>query len=155
MTEEAMNFDSTFNVEEEAKEDPLCPTGNYSGNTINVTFDSQRQSINWDVVLEDTDAMMSDGETPVTGQRYTYRNWLPRAGDDSIMTPSGRSTKRQAKINMLQQFAKGMNIEMNTPDAIAEGINEGLWIGLPVIIQISSSEYQGRVRNQVDTMVAN
>lgn len=69
------------------------------------------------------------------------------------MTPKGRSTKRQAKINMLKQFADGMKVNMNGKNEIVEGISQGLWLGIPVIVKLNLETYEGRTRNNIDRMV--
>ena len=137
-----MHIETDFNLEEEYKPPPLAPQGNYIGNTTGVTFDQSNQALVWETVLVDNGGVMSDGETPVDGQKFYYRNWLPRPGDKEIMTASGRSTKRQAKINM------------GTPKAVQDAIEAGDWVGLDVLVSLGISEYQGRVRNEITKMVA-
>jgi len=154
-TMEEMQFDSDFNVDDEYKEDPLAPAGTYQGHVVQVTFDSKQQAIVWRVILADNGGTMSDGETPIDGSAHYFRNWLPRAGDENLQTPSGRSNKRQAKINMMKKFAEGMQISMNTKDEIIRGISEGLWMGIPVFVKINLDTYQGVTRNVVDQMIRN
>lgn len=154
-TMEDIQFDSDFNVEEEFKEDPLAPAGTYQGHVVQVSFNSEQQSIVWRVVLADNGGTMSDGETPIDGSAHYFRNWLPRAGDENLATPSGRSNKRQAKINMMKKFADGMQISMGTKEEIIKGITEGLWIGIPVFVKINLDTYQGVTRNVVDQMIRN
>lgn len=146
-------FSADFNVEEEFKPEPLAPQGSYKGHTIQVGFDPEGQCIVWTVAFSGNTGTMSDGVTPIDGQRYQYRNWLPKPGDKDIMTPKGRSTKHQAKINMLKQFADGMKINMNTKNDIIEGITQGLWLGIPVIVKLTIETYEGRTRNNIDRMV--
>lgn len=146
-------FESDFSIQDEFKPDPLAPVGSYKGHVIQVGFDAQAQCIVWTVALQGNSGLMSDGATPIDGQRFQYRNWLPRAGDENIMTPKGRSTKRQAKINMMKQFADGMKINMNGKNEIVEGISQGLWLGIPVIVKLTLETYEGRTRNNIDRMV--
>ena len=153
-TTEGINIDTDFSLDDEYKPDPLAPTGNYLGAVAGVAFEPANQAIAWKVVLADNGGVMSDGETPVDGQTYYYRNWLPRPGDENTMTFSGRSTKRQAKINMMKQFADDMKINMDTPSVIAEAIDNGEWVGLDVITSLAIEEYQGRTRNTISRMVA-
>ena len=151
---EGINIDTDFSLDDEFKPDPLAPTGNYLGAVAAVAFEVANQAVAWKVTLNDHGGVMSDGETPIDGQTYYYRNWLPRPGDESTMTASGRSTKRQAKINMMKQFADDMKINMDTPAIIAEGIDGGEWVGIDVIVSLTIEEYQGRTRNNINKMVA-
>lgn len=152
-TEGGINIDSDFSLDDEYKPDPLAPIGNYLGSIAAVAFEPANQAIAWKVVLGENGGVMSDGETPLDGQVYYYRNWLPRPGDENEMTASGRSSKRQAKINMMKQFADGMKINMDSPSIIASSIEGGEWVGLDVIVSLNIEEYQGRVRNTVTRMV--
>ena len=148
-------FDTDFNVEDEFKTPPLIPNGKYEGNVTEVKFDPASSSLVWQVVLiADSDTLMSDNETPVNGSLVFYRNWLPKSGDENIRTKNGKSTKRQAKINMLQEFQKKMRINMNTPDAIVDGVGNGEWIGLNVVVLVEVREWEGRLSNQVKDMSA-
>jgi len=79
---------------------------------------------------------------------------MPKAGDKNEMTKDGRQTKHQSKINMMKRFADGMKINMNTKQIIAEAIANQDWVGIPVIVSITLSEYQGVTRNQINKMVA-
>jgi len=158
-TQETMPTDSQiesdFNIQDEYRPDPLAPPGTYQGNVIQVGFDPQGQAIVWTVALQGNHGSMSDGETEINGQHFQYRNWLPRAGDENIMTPKGRSTKRQAKINMLKQFADEMQVSMNSKEEIVEGISEGLWLGIPVFVKLTIETYEGRTRNNINRMSRN
>lgn len=145
-------IESDFSVSDEFKPEPLAPVGTYKGHVIQVGFDAAGQAIVWTVCLAGNSGTMSDGATPVDGQRFQYRNWLPRPGDENIMTPKGRSTKRQAKINMLKQFADAMKVNMNGKPEIIQGISEGLWMGIPVIVKLTLDTYEGRTRNNIDRM---
>jgi hypothetical protein len=155
MENQDMQFESDFNVDDEYKPDPLAPAGTYQGHVIQVSFNSEQQCIVWTVVLADNGGIMSDGETAIDGSRHYFRNWLPRAGDENLATPSGRSNKRQAKINMMKKFAEGMQVNMSTKDEIIRGITEGLWMGIPVFAKISLNTWQGVTRNQIDQMIRN
>jgi hypothetical protein len=140
---------SDFNAEEEYKPMPLIPTGQYFANVTEVKIDEEAQAIVWTFVLADNGGLMSDGETSVDGTPITLKNWLPKPGDEEELTTSGKQTKRQAKINMLKQFADGMGVNMNTPMNILDAIANSEWIGLRAKLQISVREYEGRVFNEV------
>ena len=154
--EEATGFlpDTDFDLEDEFKPEPLVPNGNYRGNVIAVGFEPAQNAIAWKVTLADNGGVMSDGETPIDGWSGYSRNWLPKVGDENVMTKDGRQTKRQSKINMQKRFAEEMKINMNTPQIIAESIANQDWVGIPVIVTIGMSEYQGRTRNDINRMVA-
>ena len=142
-----------FSLSDEYKPDPICAGGNYRGNVVLVSVEGARQCVAWKVCLAGNGGFMSDAETPIDGSHHYYRNWLPKQGDENIMTSSGRSTKRQAKINMMKQFSEGLKVSMDTPQEIMKNIQEGNWIGLPVIVTLGIDSYQGVVRNQIEQMV--
>lgn len=148
-------FDTEFNVDEEFKPAPLIPNGRYEGNVTNVKFDPSSFALVWEITLiADSDVAMSDGETPVNGNVVYYRNWLPKAGDESIRTKTGKMTKRQAKINMLKEFSKNMQISMNTPQEIMDGVNNQEWVGLSVLVTVEIREWEGRFSNNVKDIAA-
>lgn len=145
---------TSFNLENDYHEDPLVPQGNYYASVTGVSIDTEKAAIVWKIVLQGNGAVMSDGETEVEGASLFFRNWLPRPGDETEMTTTGRTTKFQSKVNQLAKFAKGMNINMNTPQAIQDAIDNGEWIGLDVLATVAISEYQGTTRNDVSRMSA-
>ena len=143
---------TSFNLENDFHEEPLVPQGNYYASVTGVSIDTEKSAIVWKLVLQGNGAVMSDGETEVEGATLFFRNWLPRPGDETEMTTTGRTTKFQSKVNQLAKFAKGMNINMNTPQAIQDAIDNGEWIGLDVLASVTISEYQGTTRNDVSRM---
>ena len=156
-TTEIQDMTTEFNLENDFKAEPLVPNGNYSANVVEVTFKPTQACIAWKIVLDGNGNFMSDGETSVDGVTLFCNNWLPKKGDESTMTPSGRSTKFQSKVNQLAAFAKGMNLNMNSMSVIQEAIENGDYIGLAVKVKVSSQEYpkdSGKFNNQVDQMVA-
>jgi hypothetical protein len=146
-------LDTDFDLEEEYKPEPLIPGGNYRGNVIGVVYEPERSAIAWKIALDGNGGVMSDGETSVDGSHQYFRNFIPKPGDEAEMAKDGRQTKRQTKINMMKRFADGMKINMNSPQIIAESIQNQDWIGLPVICAIVLNEYLGVTRNQINTMV--
>ncbi len=144
----ALNQD--FSLEDEYKQPPLVPQGNYQGNVTKVAVD--KGAIVWHITLDGNDGFQSDGSTPIDGQLVWYRNWLPKPGDENEMIKSGGQTKRQWKINALSDFAKVMKVNMNTPQDIVEAIENADWIGLRVVCAVALDEYQGVVRNVVNKM---
>lgn len=151
---EDFEVESDFNVEDEYKPTPFVPAGIYHANVLHVGFSGEDQTIVWTICLEGNGGFMSDGETPIDGVQLTYKNWLPKIGDENILTKSGKSTKRQAKINMLADFGKDMKINVNTSKVIRDALLNGEWIGLSVLATVGLREYEGRVYNEVKKMVA-
>lgn len=155
ITEGGFAFDSDFNVDEEYKAPALIPNGTYEGNVTNVSFDAAAKALVWDITLiADSDVLMSDNEMPVNGCAVQYKNWFPLVGDDETRTKNGKMTKRQAKINMIKEFSKKMRIDMNTPEAIMNGVSNAEWIGIGVIVEVEVREYEGRLSNQVKNIKA-
>lgn len=148
------SIDTDFNLEDEYKPSPLIPQGNYLGAVTGVTFDNEAQCLTWEVTIHSSGIYASDGETAVDGMRVYYRNWLPKPGDDTLLTKRGDQTKRQAKINMLKDFADKMRISMNSPSDIINSIREQSWVGIEVSLSVIVSEYDGRIRNEVTKMAA-
>lgn len=152
-----VDVNTEFNLENDFKPEPLLPNGVYSGNVIEVSLKLEKACIQWKVALDGNGGYMNDGETPIDGNTVYFNNWLPKKGDEATMTPSGRTTKHQSKVNQLARFAKAMGINMNTIGAIRESIDNGDWIGLPVKITIGTSEYpanSGQFKNDTNQMVA-
>lgn len=145
---------ANFDVSTEYKPDPLIPNGKYHAAVKAVRADAKQYCIVWTVVLQDNDVYASDGETLVDGMELTSRNWLPKPGDENEFSKSGKTTKRQSKINMLKKFSDRMKINMSSPMKIAESISNGDWIGLDVVIDVTTSEYKGEVRNDVNSMTS-
>jgi hypothetical protein len=153
--DEGFKFDTSFNAEEEYKIAPLVPVGNYEGYVTKVEFSAADNALVWDISLKaEQDVLMSDNETPVNGVTMNYKNWFPKAGDETTRTTSGKMTKRQAKINMLKDFQDKMRINMNTPQDIIEGVQNAEWVGIEVLVTVEIREYQGRFSNQIKQLVA-
>jgi hypothetical protein len=150
-----------FDLTAEFKPFPLVPNGTYHGSVTNVSFDPEKQVINWQLTLNENGGLCNDGETPVDGVQLMFNNWLPLVGDENVTDRSGRGTKRQAKINMLSQFAGNMKINMNSAKIISQAIVNKEWIGLAIDAKVKISEYQdavtkvgtGRFRNDVERMI--
>jgi hypothetical protein len=144
-----------FDTETEYKPVPLISKGRYSGHVTKVIFDPENQTIVWTVTFGGNEGqVLMDGETQVDGVTLTYKNWLPKPGDEDEMTKTGRQTKRQAKINMLKDFADAMKVNMSSPKIIVESLANQDWIGHGVACEVGFSTYQGRTFNQIDRMVA-
>ncbi len=139
-----------FNVEDEYKPNPLIPQGTYHGVVTKVTYSPAQSCIVWDFCLHDNGGAMNDGETPIDGAHVFARNWLPKPGDENIMTASGRNTKRQSKINMLKDFENALGIDMSTPQKIAVALTEQQWLGIEADLEVVVDEYMGKFRNNVN-----
>jgi hypothetical protein len=139
-----------FDVEDEYKADPLVPKGTYHAVATKVTYQPAQFCIVWDFCLHDNGGAMNDGVTPIDGVHVFFRNWLPRPGDESIMTKSGKNNKRQSKINMLKDFQDGLGIDMSTPSKIATALAEQQWMGIEADVEVDVDEYLGRFRNVVN-----
>ena len=149
-----INISADFDANAEFKPTPLIPRGVYRGSSTGVKFDPETQSIIWTFCLNNNGGLMSDGETSVDGVTIEYKNWLPMIGDENELTSSGKSTKRQAKINMLKEFGDRMKIKIGTKEEIVQGLTSGEWIGLSVIMTIGTREYQGRIFNDLKDVKA-
>jgi hypothetical protein len=156
-----VGIDSDFNVEAEWKPIPLVPNGTYHGAVTDVKFNPELQSIQWQVTLNENGGLCNDGETPVDGTQHTYNNFLPKPGDENTPDRSGRGSKRQAKINMLKQFADNLKVNMNTKELIAKAIVNKEWIGIAVDAKIKIEEFKdavtkigtGRFKNEIERLV--
>ena len=152
MAKEKIDTNFDFDLKDEYKPEPLILQGNYTANTIAVVLDIEHHCIVWKIALDGNGGVMSDGETAVDGAHLYFRNWLPTKGDENEMSANGRSTKRQSKVNMLTRFSEDMKLDMNSIAVIQKAIEDQDWIGIPVNVKISISEYQGNVRNEVNNM---
>jgi len=138
-----------FNIEEEYVIPPLIPGGVYHACVTEVKYDSENNIITWTFTLSDNGGVMNDGSTEIDGSTLSAKNFLPNLGDDVTMTKSGKQTKRQAKINMLANFAKGLKINMNNMSIIRESIENSEWLGIDVNLKVGIREYEGRFFNEV------
>ena len=150
MAEYAPDLD--FNFEEDAKLPGLVPNGTYHGSVTGVSYDDEKKAIVWTVALNDNGGMCTDDETPIDGNTLTFTNWLPRPGDDQERTSSGKQTKRQAKINMMAEFMKKMQLPQTTVGEVLEAIQNAEYIGTDVDVQVGCREWQGSMFNEIQRM---
>ena len=151
--DDSFGISEDFNIDDEYRPAPLIPAGVYHAYVTDVQFDAGDQTIVWTFTLNGNGGVMSDGETAIDGGQITYRNWLPKPGDESELTKKGNMTKRQAKINMLHDFAKVMGVNLSTPAAIAEGIANASWIGIEKDLKIGVRTYEGRNFNDIERII--
>lgn len=137
-----------YDLESEFKPYPTINAGIYTANVTEVKHNAKDNTIDWKFVLVENGGYCSDDETPVDGRPVVYRNWLPSAGDENVLTSSGKMTKRQAKINMLVDFAKKSGFDMNF-NALNEALSSGSWIGTTVKLAIGQREYNGKIFDDV------
>jgi hypothetical protein len=150
---EQVQINTDFDLESEYKADPLIPQANYLGSITGVSYNPENYGLTFIVTLADNGGYMSDGETPIDGGRVFKTVWFPRPGDETEMTSDGKKTKRQSKINMLKEFADKMELDMGTKEKLQAAIENGDWIGIPVVASVEISEYLGRQTNPVNKMV--
>ncbi|RPI52782.1 MAG: hypothetical protein EHM49_05080 [Deltaproteobacteria bacterium] len=151
--EQGYAYDADFNLEEEYIPAPVVASGIYHASVTKVEFNPADQTIDWIFVLNDNGGVMSDGSTPIDGASFKYRNWLPKSGDENEMSKDGRTTKRQAKIGFIANFAESLGIDMNTPKKIMEAITYQEWIGLEADLKLRVREYQGRMLNDIEKVI--
>lgn len=149
-----LDEETDFDVEEEYKPTPLVPKSTYHAFVTEIVDNKEASSIDFICTFQDNGGIMSDEETQIDGSTIKKRVFLPKPGDDQERTKSGKMTKRQAKINMMKDFADGMKINMNNLAAINSAIENSEWIGLSVTLKVDIREYQGRFSNDVSAMVA-
>jgi hypothetical protein len=148
-------FNTDFNLDDEAINEPLIPNDVYNGTITAVSIDPEKAALNWTVTFNNNDgAVMNDEETPVDGTSLVFTNWFPRPGDENLRTTNGKMTKRQSKINQIKRFAEEFGVNLNTPQEIAESIANSEWVGKEVIATVSSREYNGQVSNEIKRLVA-
>jgi hypothetical protein len=155
MEDGEVSFETDFDIDDEFKVAPLVPGGKYEGFVTGCRFSAADNALVWDITLRaDEDVFMSDNESPVDGVLLVYKNWFPKIGDENLRTKTGKMSKRQAKINMIQDFSRKMKINMSKPEFIREAISNAEWIGLPVIATVEIREYNGRLSNQIQELIA-
>lgn len=143
-----------FSVADEYKPSPLLFKGLYNGTITDHTIDQDKQCAVIDVTLNENGSYMNDDFTPVDGVTLKYKIWFPRQGDDQEYTKTGRMTKRQAKINMLRDISNALKIDLNSAGAVNKAMFEKTWVGMSVKASVSISEYEGRLFNNVDKLIA-
>ena len=147
MTDENTAVEADFDLEDDYKPAPLIPTGAFPGAITSATFEGVKLSFM--VTLNDTNSLMSDGETSVDGAVLPYNVWFPKAGDDQVLIKSGTMSKRQWKINNAKKVADSLKVNLNTRTVITEAIQDGEWVGIPVSVKVDIREYKGEISNEI------
>jgi hypothetical protein len=151
---DGININSDFDVDSEYKPDPLLGGGTYLCNVTKMSWNNEQQSLNLELVLDGNGGTCSDGETPADGFKLFYRLFFPKPGDDNEPTKSGRGTKRQFKINRIKKFETDTGLLVSNSKRLSEAIAGQEWIGASLVIEVTTSEYQGEVRNEVKRVKA-
>lgn len=149
----AYKIEVDFNIDEEYKPLPLIPQGTYTGHVTSVKIIPEDPSICWDVTLQGNGGTKSDG-SEIDGSTLSFKNWLPKPGDETKRTKSGLQTVREAKISFLKEFSERMKINMNTAQIVQEAIANQDWVGMEVRVKIGIREYEGRYSNNIEMMEA-
>lgn len=153
-TYEPTGPNTDFNVDDEYKAPPLITKGTYHGSITAVKFNGEKNCVTWSVTFSENDMLCNDGETQVDGMVLDTSNWLPNPGDEIERTAKGKQTKRQAKINMLKEFAEKLKVNMNSPEIILKAIANSEWIGMEVNAKVGLRTWEGRVSNEIESLVA-
>jgi hypothetical protein len=146
---------SDFNCDKDYVADPLIPRGVYAGKITEIKYSPIDCYILWEVTFQGNEGMlMTDEKTTVDGVRLAFFNYLPKPGDEDIMTPKGKSTKRQAKINMLADFGKimGLSAEMNNLESIQTYVDGKDAIGFDVSAAVTINDWNGTISNRIDRL---
>jgi len=150
MTEEN-NEIVDFDLEDEYKPTPLAPKATYLGSVTAVAFEGVMLSFS--ITLNDNDGVLSDGVTTVNGLVNRYKVWFPKPGDETALIKSGIMTKRQWKINNAKKVADSLGINLNSRTTIMEAIDDGEWIGIPVLAKMDIKEYLGEISNEIVSLI--
>lgn len=145
-----------FDITTDVIADPLIPRGIYHGSVTNLKLKLDKHRLDWEITFKDNEGLMfNDGKTPVDGAKLMLFNYLPTKEEDAkTMSPSGKQTKMQSKINMLAKFAKGLGItkELRNIDTIALAVQEAKFLGMAIDASVVENEYQGEISNQIDRL---
>jgi len=143
---------SDFNVETDFKVEPLIPNGNYHGYVTKTSISGS--AVVFTIVLSENGGVMSDGETELDGAQVFYRMWLPTEDDKTTPTKSGRATKWQWKVNNIKNVSDAFGLHISSLGDIKDAIEEARWLGIECMVEVTTDEYQGQVRNQVNKITA-
>ena len=143
------NFDTSFDVDADYKPTPLVIGGAYHGTVKATSLHPKTSSVIFTVVLDGNDGVTcSDGETDVDGIEVESRLWLPKANDKNELNSKGNMSKFQSKVNMMKSFGERTGFNVNSFGAIKDAIDDGEWVGTPVIANVTVEVYQGRQFNR-------
>ena len=151
--DEAEESAADFDVDDEYKPVPLIPNGNYLGAITAVKVEGARIAFQITMSENGPEHVMSDGETPVDGAQEYYNVWLPKAGDESTPTTSGKQTKRQWKINNMKKVGEKLGIRLQSLGQIREDAAAGTWVGHEVVAVVGTREYKGEMQNEITDLV--
>jgi len=150
-TEEVpFEYEDEFNLDEDYVPVPIIPPGPYNANIVKVILNAEMGAIVFSTQLQgNPNATCSDGATPVDGQQVTMRLWLPKPGDETTMTKSGKQTKRQWKLNTIKETLDKMGISAPTISEIKRQVEAGEWNRDGVSVDVAVNTYKGQISNDV------
>jgi len=146
------SIDTSFDIENDFKPEPLIPPGTYRGNIIGTSFGAGH--VRFKFSLADNGGYMSDGETEIDGNQLIFKLWLPKPGDETEYTASGRQTKRQWKINNMKKVFDELKITIKTFNDLQELVENQELIGTEIIAAVGLNEYNSNITNDVSTLTA-
>lgn len=141
-----------FNLDEDVTPIPLMAKGNYPGSIVEAKINNDLGALVIKVTFNGTDALMNDGETEVEGTSCNKRIWLPKPGDENKTTKDGQNLKMW-KMRQLQKCLRALGQEANTPQDIAEMLQNEELVGLDVIASVGLNTYKGETTNEIDELV--
>jgi hypothetical protein len=149
-------INDNFDLESDYVATPCLLAGSYSVNVTNVSWDSEKMAMVFQLVTEGNDSLKSDGETPADGTTLFYRIWFPRPDDVNKIGTNGL-TKRQNKINMINRAFKAMKLNAKTPEEISGLIDNGELIGASFVAKVKLNPpdaYNADMYNEVQNLKA-
>jgi hypothetical protein len=133
---------------------PLIPQGVYFANVVDIVWDEEEHTIEWVFSLTDNGGVMNDGTTAVDGAIISAKNWLPKEGDENVLTKSGIMTERQAKVKTFFDFLQDMKCPESTEKQITKALTTKTWVGKRAKLTIGFRTYEGRIFNGVKKAIA-
>jgi hypothetical protein len=145
-----------FDIQRDAIPDPLIPRGVYHGSITNIKMNVDKHRLDFTITFAGNEGLFfTDAKTPIDGARLPMFLHLPtKKSDETTMTPSGKWTKMQYKINTIAKFAQTLGLveEFRNLDAIALTVQESKLLGMAVDASVSESEWNGEINNQIDKL---
>lgn len=138
-----------FNLDNDVKIAPVAVDGNYFGAISGGKVDLKSAQVQIEITLSENGGVLSDGETPVDGYRFTHRLFLPKPEDKNNMTASGRETKWQWKVNNMAKFFANIGVNLPTLSAIDQACKDGDLVGIDVKVELTTEEYNGELKNNL------
>ena len=147
--ESAASNVADFNLNNDVKVAPVAVDGNYFGAISGGKVDLKSAQVQIEITLNENGGVLSDGETPVDGYRFTHRLFLPKPEDKNLMTASGRESKWQWKVNNMAKFFANIGVSLPTLSAIDQACKDGDLVGTDVKVELTTEEYNGELKNNM------